>query len=64
MHPFPEMAGSAAAMLGLVQMLGAAAVSAVLAALRFDVVSKMGWAMLLGAIISFIQARRIKVQID
>jgi hypothetical protein len=58
------MAGSAAAMLGLVQMLGAAAVSAVLAALRFDVVSKMGWAMLLGAIISFIQARRIKVQID
>jgi DHA1 family bicyclomycin/chloramphenicol resistance-like MFS transporter len=64
MHPFPQMSGSAAAMLGLVQMLGAAVVSAVLAALHFDVVSKMGCAMLFGAIISFVQARRIKVEIQ
>lgn len=63
MHPFPQMSGSAAAMLGLVQMLGAAVVSAVLAALHFDVTSKMGCAMLFGAIISFVQARRIKVEI-
>ncbi len=60
MHPFPEKAGSAAAMLGLMQMAGAGLISAILAAIHGDVVIKMGGAVMVGAVISFIQARRIK----
>jgi DHA1 family bicyclomycin/chloramphenicol resistance-like MFS transporter len=61
MHPFPEKAGSAAAMIGLMQMIGAGLISALLAAIHGDVVVKMGVAVIVGAVISFIQARRIKV---
>ena len=63
MHPFPEKAGSAAAMLGLMQMVGAGLISAILAAIHQDVVAKMGVAVLVGALISFVQARRIKVEL-
>jgi len=64
MHPFPEKAGSAAAMMGLMQMFGAGLISAILAAIHGDVVVKMGFAVAIGAAISFIQVRRIKVSID
>lgn len=63
MHPFPEKAGSAAAMIGLMQMAGAGLISAILAAVHGDVVAKMGVAVLVGALISSIQARRIRVEI-
>ena len=64
MHRFPEMSGSASAMLGLVQMLGVSVVTALLAALHFDVVSKMGWAMFVGTFVALVQTRRIKYKIE
>ena len=63
MHPFPEKAGAAAAMIGLMQMVGAGLISAILAAVHGDVVVKMGVAVIVGALISLVQTRRIKVEI-
>jgi len=45
-------------------MFGAGLISAILAAIHGDVVAKMGFAVAIGAAISFIQVRRIKVSID
>lgn len=61
MHPFPEKAASAAALLGLVQMFSASAVTALLTAIPGNLEIKMGVAMFLGALASLIQVRRMKM---
>lgn len=60
MHPFPEKAGVASALMGLAQLFGSGFIAGALAIIHGDVVIKMGCAMLVGACISFIQVRRIK----
>ena len=60
MHPFPDKAGSASAMIGLAQFFGSGFIAAALAVIHGNVLIKMGIAMVVGASISFVQVRRIK----
>lgn len=57
MHPFPHKAASAAALLGSLQFVGSAFISAVLASFHANVILNMAFAMLAGALIAFTQVR-------
>jgi DHA1 family bicyclomycin/chloramphenicol resistance-like MFS transporter len=59
MHPFPEKAASSAAMLGMLQMFASGFIAALLSAVHEHIVINMGIAMIVGALMSFIQVRRI-----
>lgn len=59
MHPFPHKAASAAALLGSLQFVGSAFISAILAAFHTNVILNMAIAMLLGAALAFAQVRRL-----
>jgi MFS transporter, DHA1 family, multidrug resistance protein len=59
MHPFPHKAASAAALLGSLQFVGSALVSAILASFHANVILNMAIAMVFGAVIAFIQVRRL-----
>lgn len=58
--PFPHNAASAAAVLGLLQMLAMAFSSALLSAIHLNVAIKMGVAMFVGALVVFFQSRRVR----
>lgn len=60
MHPFPQNAGAASALVGLIQALSSAFIAALLATAHSGSLPKMGIAMFVGAMIAFIQVRRIK----
>jgi DHA1 family bicyclomycin/chloramphenicol resistance-like MFS transporter len=61
LHPFPEKAASAAAMLGMLQMLASGFIAALLSSVHNHIVINMGIAMFGGALIAFIQVRRISI---
>ena len=60
MQPFPNSAGAASALVGLIQALASAFIAALLATAHEGALVKMGIAMFVGAIICFVQVRRIK----
>jgi len=60
MHPFPEKAASAAAMLGMLQMCASGFIGAALSFMHSHIVVNMGIGMLIGALMAFVQVRRIK----
>ena len=59
MHPFPEKAASAAAMLGFLQFLASATISALLSTMHQHTVINMSVAMVFGALLSFVQVRKL-----
>jgi hypothetical protein len=59
MHPFPEKAASAAAMLGFLQFLASATISALLSIMHQHTVINMAVAMVFGALLSFVQVRKL-----
>lgn len=59
MHPFPHKAASAAAFLGLMQMMGSASVSAILAQFHNSALINMCIAILFGASVAFVQVRKL-----
>ncbi|MFM6841289.1 MAG: MFS transporter, partial [Candidatus Planktophila sp.] len=59
MHPFPHKAASAAALLGSLQFVGSAFVSAILAVFHANVILNMAIAMFIGALLAFSQVRRL-----
>ena len=59
MHPFPHKAASAAALLGSLQFVGSAFISAVLAFFHANVILNMAFGMVAGALIAFTQVRRL-----
>ena len=61
MHPFPHKAASAAALLGSLQFVGSAFISGVLAFFHANVILNMAVAMVAGALLAFIQVRRLVV---
>jgi DHA1 family bicyclomycin/chloramphenicol resistance-like MFS transporter len=61
MHPFPEKAASAAAMLGMLQMFASGLIAAILSSVHEHIVINMGVAMFVGALMSFFQVRRRNV---
>lgn len=60
LHPFPEKAASAAAMLGMLQMCASGFIGAVLAFIHSHIVINMAVAMFVGALMALIQVRRVK----
>lgn len=60
MHPFPEKAASAAAMLGMLQMCASGFIGAALSFMHSHIVVNMAIGMLIGALMAFVQVRRIK----
>jgi DHA1 family bicyclomycin/chloramphenicol resistance-like MFS transporter len=60
LHPFPEKAASAAAMLGMLQMFASGLIGALLSFVHSHIVINMGIAMFVGALMAFTQVRRIK----
>lgn len=60
LHPFPEKAASAAAMLGMLQMFGSGFIGALLSFIHTNVEVNMAIAMFVGALMAFAQVRRVK----
>ena len=60
LHPFPEKAASAAAMLGMLQMFASGFIGALLSIFHSHIVINMAVAMLVGALMAFTQVRRVK----
>jgi len=60
MHPFPEKAASAAAMLGMLQMFASGFIGAILSVFHSHIVINMAAAMFIGAAMAFTQVRRVK----
>ncbi len=60
LHPFPEKAASAAAMLGMLQMFASGFIGALLSVFHSHIVINMAVAMLVGALVAFTQVRRVK----
>jgi hypothetical protein len=60
LHPFPEKAASAAAMLGMLQMFASGFTGALLSLVHSHIVINMGIAMFIGALMAFAQVRRVK----